>query len=57
MLTTTQIPTDDGSMVAASLWRSKGAPENVVIIQSTTGVRRSYYRAFAEFLYRRGLTT
>lgn len=56
MITNIQIPTDDGSFVAATLWSSKESQGNVVIIQAATGVKRAYYRPFAEYLHRHGLS-
>ena len=51
-----RIPAKDGYSLAATLFRpdSRSHPGRITVIQSATGVPRSYYRLFAEYLRQSG---
>jgi len=57
MMASIQIPARDGFPLAASHFPAHPAPHGVVLISPATGVKRSLYRRFAEFLAGRGFTS
>jgi len=53
----TRIPARDGFPLAASFFPASPAAQGVVLVSPATGVKRTLYRRFAEFLASRGFST